>query len=50
MMPRRVAVKIRDAENRCRGAGGRDAEITRAVRGSDYSPAIALSEGKDKLV
>ena len=24
--------------------------ITRAVRGSDYSPAIALSEEKDKLV
>ena len=23
---------------------------TRAVRGSDYSPAIALSEEKDKLV
>ena len=25
-------------------------EKTRAVRGSDYSPAIALSEEKDKLV
>ena len=24
--------------------------ITRAVRGSDYSPAIALCEEKDKLV
>ena len=24
--------------------------LTRAVRGSDYSPAIALSEEKDKLV
>ena len=25
-------------------------EKTRAVRGSDYKPAIALSEEKDKLV
>ena len=25
-------------------------ELTRAVRGSDYSPAIVLSEEKDKLV
>ena len=25
-------------------------KLTRAVRGSDYSPAIALSEAKDKLV
>ena len=24
--------------------------VTRAVRGSDYSPAIELSEEKDKLV
>ena len=27
-----------------------DKKITRAVRGSDYSPTIALSEEKDKLV
>ena len=29
---------------------GKSLEKTRAVRGSDYSPAIVLSEEKDKLV